>query len=45
MLSDVGLIAPISEDANLYEATSEGQRYLAEELDVEHQPRSSPRVE
>jgi len=43
MLADAGLIAPISDDFEMYEVTSEGQRYLVGELDAEHQPR--PRAE
>lgn len=40
MLSDAGLIAPMSDDAEMYEVTGEGQRYLKGDLDAEHQPRS-----
>lgn len=43
MLTDAGLIAPISDDAQLYEVTREGQRYLDGDLDVEHQPRPRAR--
>lgn len=45
MLADAELIAPISEDFEMYEVTSEGMRYLDGELDVEHQPRPNPRAE
>lgn len=41
MLSDVGLIAPIYEGADMYEITAEGQEYLDGDLDVEHLPRPS----
>ena len=43
MLTDAGLIAPISDDAQLFEVTREGQRYLAGDLDVEHQPQPRAR--
>lgn len=43
MLSDAGLVAPIFEDANMYELTGEGQRYLEGELDAaKHIDRPSP---
>lgn len=45
MLADAGLIAPISDDFEMYEVTSEGLQYLDGELDAEHQPRPSSRVE
>lgn len=35
-LTQAGLIAPIYEDANLYDITSDGQQYLEGELDAEH---------
>lgn len=41
MLSQVGLVAPIFEDSNMYEITHEGQEYLEGELDVENRPRPS----
>jgi len=40
-----GLIAPISDDAQLYEVTHEEQRYLAGDLNAEYQPRPNPRAE
>ncbi|WP_199710169.1 winged helix-turn-helix domain-containing protein [Halosegnis longus] len=43
MLTDAGLIAPISDDAQMYEVTREGQRYLEGDLDAEHQPRPRAR--
>lgn len=45
MCAEAGLIAPYSEDAEIYEVTGEGQRYLSGELDAEHQPRPNPRAE
>jgi hypothetical protein len=42
VLSDAGLIAPIVKESSMYEVTSEGQRYLAGDLDVNHLP--TPRV-
>lgn len=42
MLSDAGLIAPFSDDFEMYEVTGARQRYLEGDLDAEHQPR--PRV-
>jgi len=45
MLAEAGLIAPFSEDAEMYEVTGEGQRYLRGDLDAEHQPRPNPRAE
>lgn len=44
MLSQVGLVAPIFEDSNMYEITCEGQRYLDGEFDVENRPVPSPRA-
>ncbi|RZH67191.1 hypothetical protein ELS17_15705 [Natrinema altunense] len=44
MLSQVGLVAPIFEDSNMYEITDEGQGYLDGKLDVENRPEPSPRV-
>jgi hypothetical protein len=44
VLTRAGLIAPIYEDANLYEITSEGQQYLRGELDAEHLPSPSPQT-
>lgn len=41
MLSEAGLVAPIYDGANMYEVTRDGQRYLNEELDVEHLPSPS----
>ncbi|QFU83369.1 hypothetical protein GCU68_12885 [Natronorubrum aibiense] len=44
MLSQVGLIAPIFNDSNMYEITGEGEEYLDGELDAENRPRPSPRA-
>lgn len=41
LLSQVGLVAPIFEDSNMYEITWEGQEYLDGELDVENRPKPS----
>lgn len=43
MLSDAGLIAPFSDDFEMYEVTGAGQRYLEGNLDAEHQPRPRAR--
>jgi len=44
MLSYAGLIAPIYEEANMYEITGEGQQYLAGDLDAEYLPKPSPKA-
>ncbi|ELY99457.1 hypothetical protein [Natrialba asiatica] len=41
MLSQVGLVAPIFEDSNMYEITCEGQGYLDGDLDAENRPEPS----
>ncbi len=43
MLADAELIAPLSRDLEMYEVTSEGQRYLQGKLDAEHQPKPKVR--
>jgi len=43
LLFDAGLIAPISEDASMYELTGEGQRYFDCDLDAaEHVDKLNP---
>lgn len=43
LLSEVELIAPLFEDAKMYELTGEGQRYLSGELDAaKHLDRPNP---
>ncbi|WP_242634235.1 hypothetical protein [Natrinema longum] len=44
LLSQVGLVAPIFEDSNMYEITCEGTEYLDGELDVGNRPTPSPRA-
>lgn len=44
LLTQVGLVAPIFEDSNMYEITCEGQEYLDGTLDVEIRPTPSPRA-
>jgi len=44
MLTYAGLVAPIFEDSTMYELTSEGQMYLAGDLDAQNQPRPNPHV-
>jgi len=41
LLSQVGLVAPILEESNMYEITCEGEEYLDGELDVENRPTPS----
>jgi predicted transcriptional regulator len=43
LLSEAGLVAPIYEDASMYELTGEGQRYLDGDLDAaKHVERPNP---
>ncbi|PLK19973.1 hypothetical protein CYV19_12245 [Natronobacterium gregoryi SP2] len=41
LLVQVGLIAPVVEDSNMYEITHQGEEYLEGELDVENHPKPS----
>jgi hypothetical protein len=43
MLADAGLVAPLTEDGDLWVLTMTGIEYLDGELDAENQPRPSPR--
>jgi DNA-binding PadR family transcriptional regulator len=44
MLTQAGLVGPIYEDANMYELTAEGVRYLEGELDAEALDRPNPHI-
>lgn len=43
MLSDAGFIAPISDDYDMFEVTTEGRLYLSGDLDAETRPRPRAR--
>lgn len=42
MLAEAGLVAPLYEDTDMYEITSEGEQYLSGELDAGYLPRPKP---
>lgn len=42
ILAYAGMIAPLYDDCNMYEITTEGQQYLGGELDAEELPYPSP---
>jgi hypothetical protein len=44
MLADAGFVAPVHQGDDCYVITQSGQRYLAGELDAEHQPRPKPQA-